>query len=71
MNVPLKCQAQIIRLLPAMRKPTVSPLAGINDFSAIESVVPKSVLNMLIPKLLKLGAEGIIILPLLSVIEKW
>ncbi len=51
---------QIIGLLPAMRMPTVAPLANGDDWVAIETVVEERHVRRLIPDLKRLGAEGII-----------
>ncbi len=51
---------QIIGLLPAMRMPTVAPLANGEDWVAIETVIEERHVRRLIPDLKRLGAEGII-----------
>jgi len=58
---------KIVELLPAMRKPTVSELTQ-PGWVAIEVIVDEEVVRTLIPKLKKLGAEGIIEYPLNKVI---
>ena len=50
----------IIDLLPALRMPTVSPLALGEDWVAIETVVEEKTLRGLLPELKRAGAEGII-----------
>ncbi len=67
MNVPQGKLEGVISLLPALREPTVSPLAH-DGWSAIETVVDESKVRDLIPKLKRAGAEGIIELPLNKVI---
>ena len=49
----------VIGLLPAMRAPTVSQLAQ-SDFFAVETIVSKAEINLLIPQLKAAGAEDII-----------
>ena len=49
----------VIGLLPAMRAPTVSQLAQ-TDFYAVETIVSKAEINLLIPQLKAAGAEDII-----------
>ena len=51
---------RIIELLPAMRMPTVAPLANGEDWVAIETVIEERHVRRLIPELKQLGAEGII-----------
>ncbi len=57
----------IIGLLPAMKSPTVSKLFGAADY-AVEAVVPKHAINVLIPALKDRGATDIIELPIAKVI---
>jgi ATP phosphoribosyltransferase len=57
----------VVELLPAMRAPTVSRLAE-QGYFAVETIVSKSAINTLIPKLKALGAEGIIELPITKIV---
>lgn len=57
----------ILDILPAMRKPTISPLSDEN-WVALETIIDEHVVRDLIPKLRRLGAEGIIEYPLNKVI---
>ena len=57
----------VVELLPAMRAPTVSRLAEVGYF-AVETIVSKSAINTLIPKLKALGAEDIIELPITKIV---
>ena len=50
-----------------MRAPTVSPLAG-GGYFAVETIVPKDRINVLIPKLKALGAEDIVELPVTKIV---
>jgi ATP phosphoribosyltransferase len=58
----------VIELLPSMKSPTVSKLFG-EDGYAVETVVPKSVINTLIPALSDQGATDIIELPLSKIVH--
>ncbi len=58
----------VIALLPALRSPTVSKLAGSGAY-AVETVVPKSEINTLIPALKEHGATGIIELPIAKIVH--
>jgi len=49
----------VIEALPAMKNPTVSQLYK-SDYYALETVVNKGDINILIPKLKALGAEDIL-----------
>ncbi len=58
---------KVIALLPAMKAPTVNELHGGAGF-AIETVVPKADINILIPELSDAGASDIIELPLAKIV---
>lgn len=58
----------IIELLPALKAPTVSKLFGAGAY-AVEAVVAKSEINILIPALKDHGASGIIELPISKIIH--
>jgi ATP phosphoribosyltransferase len=58
----------VIALLPALRSPTVSKLAGTDGY-ALEAVVAKSEINTLIPALKERGATGIIELPIAKIVH--
>jgi ATP phosphoribosyltransferase len=57
----------VLGLLPAMRSPTVSHLAD-TGFFAVETVVPKSTINVLIPQLKSRGAEDIVEMPITKIV---
>ncbi|MBU4343797.1 MAG: ATP phosphoribosyltransferase [Desulfobacteraceae bacterium] len=67
MNVPEKLLEDVVSLLPSLNAPTVSPLYQSKWFS-VETVVSSDMVRDLIPKLLKIGAEGIIEYPLNKVV---
>jgi ATP phosphoribosyltransferase len=58
----------VVGLLPAMRAPTVSELAE-SGYFAVETIVPKSAINVLIPRLKLLGAEDIVELPVTKIVH--
>ena len=60
MNARRDDVANIVKLLPALRMPTVAPLAFGDDWVAIETVVEDRQVRNLIPELKRSGAEGII-----------
>jgi len=68
MNVPKGAMEQVIAALPAMKKPTVSQLHGI-DFYSIQTVVKKSAVNELIPRLKASGAEDILEIPITKIVR--
>ncbi len=59
---------RVIDLLPAMRSPTVSKLFG-GDAYALETVVPKSQINTLIPALKDAGATDIVELAIAKIVH--
>ena len=59
MNVSKKALKSVLQMLPAIRKPTVSPLSN-NAWFALETVMDEKVVRALVPDLKKAGAEGII-----------
>ncbi len=67
MNLKKENLSKIIKILPAIKKPTISPLAD-EKWVAIETIVDKNIVKDLIPKLKKAGAEGIVEYPLNKVI---
>ena len=68
LNVPAAQLDAVIAKLPSMKSPTVSKLFG-DDAYAVETVVPKNVINTLIPELKDQGATDIIELPLSKIIH--
>lgn len=67
LNVNADNLDEVVRMLPAMRAPTVSQLTE-QDYFAIETIVPKSAINVLIPRLKALGAEDIIEIPVTKIV---
>ncbi|MFH1857403.1 MAG: ATP phosphoribosyltransferase [Candidatus Omnitrophota bacterium] len=68
MNVAKKDLAKVLKLLPAMKEPTVSNLSG-RGWTAVETIVDEKIVRTLIPKLRGAGAQGIIEYPLNKVID--
>lgn len=58
---------KIHEILPAMKRPTISPLIG-NEWIALETVIDEKIVHKIIPLLKKAGAEDIIEYPLNKVI---
>jgi ATP phosphoribosyltransferase len=68
LNVDEANLAAVIDLLPALKSPTVSKLYG-EDGYAVETVVSKSDINILIPALKDHGATGILELPIGKIVQ--
>ncbi|HUY96329.1 MAG TPA: ATP phosphoribosyltransferase [Verrucomicrobiae bacterium] len=67
LNVGEADLARVLGVLPAMKAPTVSPLAAGGGY-AVETVVEKRVVNTLIPSLRSHGATDILELPIRKII---
>jgi len=68
MNVSKENLEKVLEKLPALRRPTVSPLAD-GGWFALETVIDESLVRKIIPELKRLGAEGIIEYPLNKIID--
>jgi ATP phosphoribosyltransferase len=68
LNVDEANLSGVIALLPALKSPTVSKLYG-EDGYAVETVVAKSDINILIPALKDHGATGILELPIGKIVQ--
>jgi ATP phosphoribosyltransferase len=67
MNVAAAQLDAVLALVPSLKAPTVNPLAGDGGF-AVETVVAKRQINILIPELKEAGATGILELPISKII---
>jgi ATP phosphoribosyltransferase len=67
MNVPIDALDTVIDLLPSMKAPTVNELFRGAGY-AIETVVPKNEINILIPALRDGGATDIVELPIAKIV---
>ena len=67
MNVPKSNLDNIMAILPALKKPTISPLSD-QHWLAAEIIVEEKVARDLIPKLKRAGAEGLVEYPLNKVV---
>lgn len=67
MNLRKTDLENVVRLIPALRKPTVSQLAD-GEWIALETIIDEEVVRRIIPQLKRAGAEGIIEYPLNKVI---
>jgi len=68
MNVPAGSMENVIAALPALKRPTVSRLHGI-DYYSVETVVNKRDVNTLIPGLKAAGAEDILEIPITKIVR--
>ncbi len=68
LNVPTDQLEEVLAVLPALKAPTVSELSHHGGY-AVETVVPKSEVNILIPDLKDRGATDIIELPISKIVH--
>ena len=68
LNVDASNLDAVVQLLPAMRAPTVSALTE-EGYYAVETIVPKKSINVLIPQLKSVGAEDIVELPITKIVH--
>ena len=67
LNCGAEAYQDVLGRLPSLRSPTVSPLA--DGGYAIETVVEKRTINVLIPALKEAGASGILELPIAKIVH--
>jgi ATP phosphoribosyltransferase len=67
MNVERRQLSEVLAQLPALRKPTVSPLSD-EGWVALEIIIENKQARDLIPRLKRAGAEGIVEYPLSKVV---
>ena len=67
MNAPKKSLDAVIKTVPSLRNPTISPLSN-PDWVALETILDENVAREIIPELKRLGAEGIVEYPLNKVV---
>ena len=68
MNVPQSSLEEVLKILPALQKPTISSLSD-PSWVALNTILDESVVRHIIPKLSLAGAKGIVEYPLNKIIE--
>ncbi len=68
MNLKKSDIEKVMQILPAMKRPTISPLVG-NEWVALETIIDKKIVREIIPQLKRAGAQDIIEYPLNKVIH--
>ncbi|MGH9026584.1 MAG: ATP phosphoribosyltransferase [Acidimicrobiia bacterium] len=68
LNIDRERLDDVLAVLPALKSPTISELSGEGGY-AVEAVVAKAEINLLIPELKERGASGIIELPLSKIVH--
>ncbi len=67
-NLPKDQLDLVVDKLPSLRRPTVSPLLGEENWVAVETIIDESVARKIIPDLKSHGGEGIIEYPLNKIV---
>lgn len=67
LNLPSSALDEAVKILPAMRSPTVIPLAQ-SDWCSLQTVVDEKELWSVVEKLKAIGAEGILVLALEKIV---
>jgi len=67
LNIPEERIEDLVSLLPSMKRPTISKLYN-SGYYAVQSVVDRSQVNLLIPELKKVGAEDILELDITKIV---
>ena len=68
LNVSNGALPAVLDIMPSMSSPTITPLAG-GEMHAVESVVAKHGVNMLIPALKAAGARDILEIPITKIVD--
>ncbi|HBU68797.1 MAG TPA: ATP phosphoribosyltransferase [Elusimicrobia bacterium] len=68
MNVDQKNLEKVKKILPALKKPTLSRLDGLPGWVALEVIIEEKIVKKILPGLKRAGAEGIIEYPLNKII---
>jgi ATP phosphoribosyltransferase len=67
MNVPRAALREVLALLPALKRPTVSPLSD-DEWVAVETILEETAVREMAPRLKRAGAEGLVEYPLNKII---
>jgi ATP phosphoribosyltransferase len=68
MNVARADLEAVLAILPALDKPTISPLSD-PEWADVTTIVDEDVVRVIVPRLKKAGARGIVEYPLSKIIE--
>jgi len=69
MNVPEECLDDVISVLPSLTSPTVAGLYRSKWFS-VETVVAETTVREIVPKLIQMGADGVVEYPLNKLVSR-
>ena len=67
LNVRKELLPAVLRILPALKKPTISNLSD-DDWLAVNTILDESTVRTIIPRLKEAGAQGIVEYPLNKIV---
>jgi ATP phosphoribosyltransferase len=67
LNVEKKNLDNVLKVLPALKKPTISPLSD-GDWLALNTILDEATVRTIIPRLKEAGAQGIVEYPLNKIV---
>lgn len=70
MNVSARKKAAVLKMLPALKQPTVTKLAGGQGY-AIGTVVHRTEQNVVLMAVLRSGATDVLVQPILQMVRSW
>ncbi|MFH1307675.1 MAG: ATP phosphoribosyltransferase [archaeon] len=68
MNIEKKNLDKLVKIIPALKNPTISDLTN-KDWVAVETIINEEIVREIIPKLKEVGASGIVEFPLNKIIH--
>ncbi len=68
LNVRREDLEKVLKILPAIKNPTVSPLSD-PEWVALNTIIDEKIVRHIIPELKKNGASGIVEYPLNKIIK--
>jgi ATP phosphoribosyltransferase len=69
MNVPKDCLQAVVAILPSLTAPTIAQLHN-QSWLSVETIIREEVVRELVPRLIQVGADGIIEYPLNKVVNR-
>jgi ATP phosphoribosyltransferase len=67
LNVEKACLESVLAVLPALKRPTISPLSD-GEWLAVNTILEESLVRAIIPRLKEAGAQGIVEYPLNKIV---
>jgi ATP phosphoribosyltransferase len=67
LNVSREDLEQVLAILPALRRPTISPLSE-EGWVAVDTIIDERVVRDILPRLKRAGAQGLVEYPLNKIV---